>query len=272
MLCSSIVFAEKRKLDGKIMPYKIQVEEGRIDGAVYVGKYARNSDIDTGTVPESVGANPANNNQYTYAGFPSETETIQVLSDNAADAAAGTGARTIRVFYLDENKNCFDSNGEFLHEDFTLNGTTAVTGTNVASRVWRASILTSGSGLTNAGDITIRHSTTTANIFGYIMTGEGQTEISNFTICAGYTAYLERVTATLFDTSNNRGTIRIRQTLENGTQIIQRPFAVDTDQNFDREFVGVSFTEKTDIEFIVQTVLNTNADISISYRLRLVKN
>lgn len=75
---------------------------------------------------------------------------LEVLSSSASDTSAGTGARTITVEGLDSNYTQFT-------ETVTLNGTTPVAlSNNSAVAVNKAYVATAGSGLTNAGTITIR--------------------------------------------------------------------------------------------------------------------
>lgn len=82
---------------------------------------------------------------------PAANEQEEVLSsDNTQDKAAGTGALTVGIDYLDQT-------GAQQHSDVTLNGTTAVgaPGTNY----WRVNdfyVRTTGSGKTNVGTITLR--------------------------------------------------------------------------------------------------------------------
>lgn len=73
---------------------------------------------------------------------------LDVSSSNAADAAAGTGARTIRAWGLD---------GDFApqFEDITMNGQTMVNAVKNFRRLFGAEVLTVGSGGVNAGDIHI---------------------------------------------------------------------------------------------------------------------
>lgn len=71
---------------------------------------------------------------------------LDFSSSSANDAAAGTGARTVRIYGL-------DFNGNPLTEDVTLNGQSKVTSTNKFWRVFGAKTLTAGSGRVNAGDI-----------------------------------------------------------------------------------------------------------------------
>lgn len=73
---------------------------------------------------------------------------LDITSTSTADAAAGTGARTIRIFGL-------DFVGNPLSADVTLNGQIIVTTTKLFWRIFGAIVLTSGTGRKNAGDIFI---------------------------------------------------------------------------------------------------------------------
>jgi hypothetical protein len=74
-----------------------------------------------------------------------------VVSASALDAAAGTGARTVRLTYYDQT-----GAGPFT-ETVTLNGTTPVnTVSTTICFVEKMEVLTVGSGLQNAGIITLR--------------------------------------------------------------------------------------------------------------------
>jgi hypothetical protein len=71
---------------------------------------------------------------------------LDVVSSSTADAAAGTGARTLRVVGL-------DAAGAFQTAVVTMNGQTIVTTTTIWTDVWAADVITTGTGRTNAGDI-----------------------------------------------------------------------------------------------------------------------
>lgn len=71
---------------------------------------------------------------------------LDITSSSTADAAAGTGMRTVIVYGLDDVYNP-------LTEVVTMNGQTIVTTANKFRRVFAAYALTFGSGLLNAGDI-----------------------------------------------------------------------------------------------------------------------
>lgn len=124
-----------------------------------------------------------------YAGQPvlptQAAETINIVSSSTADAAAGTGQRTIRVEGLDASMN-------YVSETFTMNGTTPVVSTSTWTRVLRVFGLTAGSGGVNAGAITVKHNTTTANVFAVVAAGRAQAMLAAFTVPAGKTAKIKR--------------------------------------------------------------------------------
>ncbi len=73
----------------------------------------------------------------------------ELVSDSANDAAAGTGAQTVRVQGL-------DAKYEYVTQDVSMNGTTEVDFTTPLRRVWSIEVLTAGSGNTSAGIIDAR--------------------------------------------------------------------------------------------------------------------
>lgn len=79
--------------------------------------------------------------------LPSAAANFVVTSNSVNDTAAGTGARTIIVYYLDSDYNS-------QNEIITLNGTSDVTSTGSALRIQSMITVTAGSGGCNAGDIT----------------------------------------------------------------------------------------------------------------------
>jgi len=227
-----------------------------------ISKFGRNPDIDTGTVPEDIWASGG-----VYTGFPvSSSETVEVFSSSTSDTSAGVGARTIRIIGL-------DANYLIQQEDLTLNGTTAVTSVGTYRRLNRAYMLTAGTSVTNVGTITIRHTTTTANVFAGIAIGFGQTEIAGYTIPAGYVGYLKSYRASMLDSGSNKGIVGFWTREFGGAVRIQRTFAVATDTNTDISlYSGVMYPEKTDIMLRCLSVLNSNAVINGSFGILLIKN
>jgi hypothetical protein len=146
----------------------------------HIIKFGLNDDVDaSGGGPEDVW-----NAGGLYTGFPTgAAETISVVSDSASDTAAGTGMRTMRIIGLDSSYN-------LQTEDVTLNGVTPVATTATWMRVRSVYGLTAGSSAGNVGTVTVRHTTTTANVFAVISPGFGQAHICAFTVPAAYTALL----------------------------------------------------------------------------------
>ena len=158
---------------------------GNIAGQQVFEKYGRNPDVDTGTLPESVW-----NGGGVYTGFPTgAAETMELLSSDAADAAAGTGARTVTV------SNLLDEDGAVAPDiTVTLNGTSAVSlGAVTYTRASRLTVVTAGSGGSNAGTLTLRHTTTTTNIFAVMPAGRNRTAIACYTVPTGYVLAVNRV-------------------------------------------------------------------------------
>lgn len=147
----------------------------------YLNLQGVNEDVDLAAVEDVVEAGGV------YAGQPilpaQAAEALNIVSGSANDTAAGTGARTVRVEGL-------NAAGQWTEETFTLNGTTPVVSASLWLRVVRAYIVGAGTGTTNAGAITIKHNTTTANIFAVIKAGRGMSMNAVFTVPAGQVARL----------------------------------------------------------------------------------
>lgn len=209
-----------------------------------------------------------------YTGFPTTAaETIQVVSSSANDASAGTGARTVRLFYLNASYEMFDSSGNFLYVDVTLNGTTPVSSGVTGMRVWYAQVLTSGSGMTNAGDISVRWATTTSVVFCKILAGYSAAQILALTIPEGYVGTLQRYAASMLDnTSNNARMAFKRRNFGSNTWIIEQQFAISTNGGQSRRlWGGRRFGAKTDIVMRCSAINNANGIITGSYEMRLQK-
>ena len=242
------------------------VGQGGVHGRYIVHKFGRNPDVDAAEDIWGGGGD--------YTGFPSgAAETFETFSSSAADASAGTGARTWRWYYLDEDLNAFDANGEWLYFDVTLNGVTGVLSTVTGKRIWRGRCRTAGSGQTNAGTITVRWSTTTTAVFAIAPAGAGATYLSSFTIPAGYTGYVTQFAVSLSDVGNasNRAVVAAKMITEDGVLSYQFAFAASTESEFSYQpSGGIQIPEKTDICGRVLSVKSTNADVLIKYDVLLV--
>lgn len=140
----------------------------------------RNYDVDTTTTPEDVwGGESFGGGLYT---FPTAASSMEVISSSASDAAAGTGAQTVRIDGLDGQLNPVTA-------EASLNGTTAVALATPFFRVNSLRVTRAGSGLTNAGEIRVRGAGA-GTIYGVIPIGAALASHGIYTVKRGFTAYV----------------------------------------------------------------------------------
>jgi hypothetical protein len=115
--------------------------------------------------------------------------TPKISSSSAADAAAGTGVRTMRIFGL--------VSGVEEYEDVTLNGQTQVALTKAFTSIYLGRALTAGSGKTNAGDIYCNTGAVVAGVPSdatkthfKMPIGTSQTHVCVYRIPAGRVGYI----------------------------------------------------------------------------------
>ena len=175
---------------GLYEPFDLQVARGQITGHKSLFKFGNNSDING-----SLETIWSHGGLYVY---PTSAIQMKVSSSSADDAALGTGARTVSVQGLDQDYN-------EVAETVTLTGQTAVLTTTTFIRVFRAFVITAGSGGTAAGTIYVGTGTVTsgvpATVYAEIALGENQTTMAVWTVPAGYTFYVYR--GTFSAASNN---------------------------------------------------------------------
>lgn len=143
--------------------------------------YGRNPETDTDTDPEDVWDAGS-----LYTGFPTEVETLEILSDNAADDDAGTGALTVQISGL------LDSTFSRIKPvTVALAGVTPVTlGVTTFTRATKIEVLTAGSSGSNTGLLTLRHSSTTANIFATVLPLENISHVFAGTVPLAETLFI----------------------------------------------------------------------------------
>jgi hypothetical protein len=155
--------------------FYLAVAKGDFTGYTKVNKFGYNDSIGSSNfevIWETGG-------QYPYQSSP---VTVDVVSDDANDDVAGTGARTLRIQGLDGSYNLAE-------ETVDMDGTTTVTTTQEFLRVFRMSVETAGSTGNNEGTITVTY-TGGSDVAATISEGNGQTLMTLYTIPAGYTGYL----------------------------------------------------------------------------------
>ena len=240
--------------------YFEQIALGKVTDVSSVYKFGRNSLV--GGTEEIIWNG---GDEYFY---PSSALAMELLSDNANDTVAGTGARVVRVFGLDENWL-----PQF--EDVNTNGTTPVSLVNTYRRVFRAFVVSSGSpnSLTgaNLGDVTIR-TVAGANNQAIILTGEGQTLMAMYTVPAGYKALLWGVSATVGKRKHAYTKLKFRS-----CNSVDCPFTTKATRNlyqnaFTQKYkIPIVIEEMTDIVFTGENVDSGNIEVSAAFQIELIK-
>lgn len=192
---------------------------------------------------------------------------VKVSAANAADTAAGTGARTVRLYGL-------DANYAEIYEDVTLNGLTEVLTTQDFIFVRALEVLTAGSGGANAGIIYAGTGTVTsgapATKWLSIVAGMGMSAAGIFVVPAGYTAHLAKGILRN-TTSTNVCTLSIFTTLISGNAKVRRvslDLTGSSAQEFDME---LSVPEKTLIVVTGNNATSTSV-VKATLNFRLIKN
>lgn len=151
---------------------------------------------------------------------------LEVVSSSANDTANGTGARTVRIEYL-------DANYKTVSVDISMNGTSPVSvGTGLA--VNSAKVLTAGSTFGNVGAIDVR-AVSGGAIKRQIAATAGQSQDFFYTIPAGCTGLLcaTRVTA-----SGVTGTVIVNLLSKDSAGLIKNEARID---------IGVTATSITPV-------------------------
>lgn len=231
-------------------------------GRRFVNKAGRNPLIDTSTTPQDIWTGSG-----LYTGFPTtgSAETLSIESSDVNDTAAGTGARTVQLIGLDSSYN-------EISEVVSLNGTTPVLSTLLFWRMHTANVQSAGSGGVNAGIITIRHSTTTANVFSKIPAGRNQSSEAVFTVPAGHTALLRRLSVFIRSANTARyadGEVWVRQF--GAAPRFRRPWTVNANAPYySNIYGGLVLPEKTDISIRCAAVSSNNTDLLAEFDLELI--
>ena len=248
----------------EVQDFGFEAAKGHIDGHSIGAIFGRNPDIDAG--PEDIWAGSG-----IYPGQPAHSdsaETIEIFSSSAADDAAGTGARTVEVVGL-------DANWLEQSETFTMDGTNAVASTTTWRRAWIARVLTAGSGGANAGTITVRHTSPTANIFVQLPIGQNHSTIAAYTVPDGCTAFIVRVKNQIGRANGSAGScdyaLKVRP--EGGVFQDVRYETITTAFSDSYTFVGgLRVNSRSDIKTTAESVSDANTAFSAVFEYILVDN
>jgi len=219
---------------GTYEPFDLQVSRGQIQGHTGLEIFGFTPNIsNTASGPMWEGQTQSGG-LYTY---PGSAAPLVLVSDSASD-------NTTRSVVIEG----LDANFAPIIETIALNGTTNVTTTKSFLRINKMSMLNS----TNTGNITASISST---VYAKINAGIGQTQMSIYTVPAGYTFYLSYtqydaaigftssayMTAQEYNKDNTTGAL----TLTHQTVFVQKqetPFTTP-----------IAHPEKMDIQFCVKS-------------------
>jgi len=223
---------------GAYEPFELQVARGQIAGHTAINIFGYSPNVGSTAFGPLWEGLTLSGGAYAY---PSSAAPLVLVSDSASD----TSALSIQIQGL-------GANFVPLTETIALNGTSNVTTTNSFLRI---NLMTTTNGL-NVGNITAKISSTT---YAKINAGIGQTQMSIYTVPAGYTFYLSYVQADAsigFTSSNymkyveyNKDNVSGEVNLLNQTTFVQSlniPYTCP-----------LPHTEKTDMQF--QIIANTGS-------------
>lgn len=248
--------------------FEIQLALNKVPGKYVITKYGRNPDIDTADGFEVVWNGGGDN----YTGFNAvNAETFEIFSSSTEDNPSGLGLGKIKLFILDENL-------ERQEIEIELDGTDSVFTTAIGLRCDSVEGIGDGtlaSLKTNIGEITVRQSTTIANIFAVIPIGYNSTMIACTTIPKGYTGLLKRTFASLANKDRGISNIKMHKREYGGVPvtIAQSTILADGSSFAERNlpFFSNPIPEKTDI-WITADVSVDNLAIAAGFDILCVKN
>lgn len=187
-----------------------------------------------------------------YLIFPQAPKRLRIKAGgNAADAAAGTGARSILIQGIDDNL-------DWVNETLVTNGASASALTNASFwRLNRGLVITVGTyGGTNTDDIVIEDEDGTE--IATIKAGIGTTRQAIMSVPNGYTAL---VRGAVMGTESNKP-ITYRFHVRQGFNAVTAPFQAD---NVLRTVAGLDRT--IPFEFGTYPIIPTVADLWVSAKL-----
>jgi len=245
--------------------FLVEVALGNASNYLIDTKFGRNPEIDNGTFPEDIWESGG-----LYTGQPQNftPEQVRVTSTSTSDTLAGTGARKIEISGL-------KSTGSTVYETETINlsGTTAAVSVNTWWRVFRVRVTEVGSGGGNAGVLTIRSNTTTANVFSTMEIGFNQSQVGAITVPAGQRMLIRSLRFAITRANGAAGSatasLRTREYGSNKPYQTTRVYELQTGDASDVNEENIVLDELTDIKSRIESVSdnNTIAESSVRYVL-----
>ena len=224
---------------GAFEPFELQVARGQIAGHTAIQIFGYSTAVGSTALGPLWEGLTLSGGTYTY---PSAAAALVLVSDSASD----TSALSIKIDGL-------DASYAPLSETIAMNGTTNVTTTNLFLRINQMST-TNG---VNVGNITAKISSTT---YAKINAGIGQTQMSLYSVPAGYTFYLYYVQSDAsigFTSSTYMKYAEYNKSITSGEINLLTQSTFVQNLNLPYNFQPIPHTEKTDMQF--QVVASTGS-------------
>lgn len=234
--------------------YLINIGFGLVPGLTRVTALGNNPDVDTGTIPEDVWSGGG-----LYPWMTAST-ALEIVSTNANDTAAGTGARTVLVQGLDINYI-------EVSQTITLNGVTPVALPQNLFRINNALIASAGSGETNTGIINIQDAGA-GTIRAIIPAGYGITKQSIYTVPAGYTLQILSQFFSFNEVAGGNKFARFATFVRSSNGFYRLPLelAVGDEPPYRHDGIpGLTLVEKTDFALRCTSISNDNSNVTAAW-------
>lgn len=199
--------------------------------------------------------------------YLSSAKILFLSSSNANDINSGSGAWAVEIIGVDENY-------QYTIDVVTLNGTALVPTNKAFFRVFRMRVYLAGSEEGAIGEISLEDDIGT--ILARIEIEDGisvnQTQMTNFSIPAGYTAFIYGANVTAYDTKKTNVFLRTREAADGPNSVLWR---IRVNFRMRDQAISVSPTfpllvrEKTDVEVMGYTE-SGNAGVSANFSILLV--
>jgi hypothetical protein len=241
--------------------FNLEVSRGNISDVSKVSKFGRGTNYDVAdSFPLDVWGTKG-----LYTGQPTgSAETMEIYSSSVNDTSAGSGAITVEI------SNILDDTGADASPiEVTLNGVTPVSlGAGLYSRATRIRVLTAGGTGSNEGTITLRHTTTTSNVFATLPIGYNQTQIACYTVPLNKVLHINKVGILMSRAAGNAGSanVTLRSRPYGGVYNTRRNAEVTNSQGYAFEDNGyMTFAAREDIVIRVESVSDNDTIITAEF-------
>lgn len=234
--------------------YELNVARGLVPGQYSVIRSGFNPDCASG-VTESIWVEGGT---YPFTSWTT-AQRLYIISTSASDTS-----KQIYIEGLDGNYNP-------ITETITTNGTTAVGTSQNFLRIHTASIISSNA--SNVGEITFRLTSGTGTVVAHIGAGLAITKLSQYTVPAGYTAYILYGDATAFRGGSGNIGSRLQMMVRPYGRTFVAAFMAEVVNGYYRNDFRVPMVlpEKTDVD--VQLIADgNNTAVTVNWQMILIPN